>query len=93
MTPTVVNIVGVKQVGDYCLLLIFDDKSQQIVDFEPFFASSSHPDIRVWLEPDKFSTFRAEHGALIWGAHDLCFPAIDLYLMAWRIGVGARRSL
>jgi hypothetical protein len=37
-----------------------------------------HPDIRAWLDPDRFSKFRLEYGELVWGDYDLCFPVIDL---------------
>jgi len=86
MRPAEINIVAAQHVGDYSLLLMFDDKSEQIINFEPLLACSSHPDMRVWLELDKFSAFRIECGDLIWGNHDLSFPAVDLYLMAWSIG-------
>jgi hypothetical protein len=79
MIPAVVNIVAARQVEDYSVLLRFDDESEQIVDFKPFLSNSVHPDIRVWLEPDKFSAFRVEYGELVWGDYELCFPVIDLY--------------
>lgn len=79
MMSATINIIAAKQVGDYSILLNFDDKSEQLVDFKSFLSSSLHPDIRVWLEPDKFAAFRIEHGDLVWGDYELCFPVIDLY--------------
>jgi hypothetical protein len=38
-----------------------------------------HPDIRTFLNVDRFAAFRIESGDLVWGDYDLCFPIIDLY--------------
>ena len=43
------------------------------------FNHALHPDIRAWLDPARFATFRIEYGELVWGDYDLCFPVIDLY--------------
>jgi hypothetical protein len=78
MNP-IINIVDAVLVGDYCLRLTFDDGKAQTVDFKPFLTHSHHPDIRAYLEPTRFSSFRLEFGELVWGDYDLCFPVIDLY--------------
>ena len=31
------------------------------------------------MQPEKFQGFRVEHGDLVWGDYDLCFPVADLY--------------
>ena len=72
-------IVAAELAGDYRLRLTFDDGMEQVVDCKPFLAHSRHPDIRVYLDPAMFSTFRIEYGDLVWGDYDLCFPIIDLY--------------
>lgn len=79
MTNTVINIVSARQVGDYSLHLVFSDDIEQVVDFKPFLSKSPHPDIRLWLTPQKFSSFRIEYGELVWGDYELCFSVIDLY--------------
>ena len=79
MIPDTLNITRARQVGDYSLVLDFDDGKQQLVNFKPFLVKSRHPDIRAWLDCEKFSTFRIECGELVWGDYDLCFPIIDLY--------------
>lgn len=79
MIPKLVNIVAARQVGDYCIHLTFDDGTEQRVDFKPFLSRSLHPDIRQWLSPERFSSFRIEYGELVWGDYELCFPVIDLY--------------
>ena len=79
MTPAIIDIVTAEQVGDFSIRLRFDDGTVQTVDFKPFLAHSLHPDIRAWLDPVRFATFRIEYGELVWGDYDLCFPVIDLY--------------
>jgi len=73
------NIISAKQLGDYRLHLIFADGLEQLADFKPFLTRSRHPDIRSYLEPEKFAGFHIEYGELIWGEYELCFPIIDLY--------------
>lgn len=80
MIPSTINIVTAEQIGDFRILLCFDDGTRQTVDFEPFLSHSQHPDIRAWLDPVRFAGFRVEYGELVWGDYDLCFPVIDLYL-------------
>ena len=77
--PDVINIKAAKHIGDYQIFLQFDDDSKQVINFKPFLSHSRHPDIREWLNLEKFSTFRLEYGELIWGDYDLCFPIADLY--------------
>ena len=79
MSQIPINIITVKPVGDYCLHLTFDDGKEQTVDFKPFLTCAKHPDIRNYLDPDRFAAFRIEYGELVWGDYDLCFPIIDLY--------------
>jgi len=78
MTP-IVNITSDTQVGSFSLRLHFDDGTERVVDFEPFLRRSRHPDIRAYLQPDRFGSFRLEHGELVWGDWDLCFPISDLH--------------
>lgn len=79
MTDRIINIVSAEPAGDLCLCLRFDDGTEQVVDFKPFLSRSVHPDIRAYLDPERFAAFRIEYGELIWGDYDLCFPVIDLY--------------
>jgi len=74
-----VSIVRAEWDGDYRIRLDFDDGSSQTVDFLPFLGRSTHPDIRVFLQPELFRAFRLEYGELVWGDYELCFPTIDLY--------------
>lgn len=79
MTARIVNIVSAETAGDLRLRLHFDDGIEQVVDFRPFLSHAVHPDIRAFLDPVRFATFRIEYGELVWGDYDLCFPVIDLY--------------
>lgn len=79
MTNRIINIVSAEPAGELCLRLCFDDGTEQVVDFRPFLSRSVHPDIRAYLDPARFATFRIEYGELIWGDYDLCFPINDLY--------------
>ena len=74
-----IDIVRVEPAGDFRLRLQFDDGTEQTVDFLPFLSRSHHPDIRAFLDRRRFAEFRIEHGDLVWGGYDLCFPIKDLY--------------
>ena len=78
-TQAIINIATAEQVRDFRIHLQFDDGTEQAIDFKPFLTNTLHPDIRAWLDPDRFATFRLEYGELVWGDYDLCFPVIDLY--------------
>ena len=79
MTPSIINILTAELVGDYRIRIRFDDASEQTVDFERFLSDAVHPDVRAWLDRDRFSRFRIEYGELVWGDYEMCFPMIDLY--------------
>jgi hypothetical protein len=79
MTPATIHIVTAEQAVDFRIRLRFDDGTEQTVDFKPFLTHTLHPDIRAWLDPVRFATFRIEYGELVWGDYALCFPVIDLY--------------
>ena len=65
---------------------------RKLFDFEPFLAASAHPAIRAYLDPDRFATCRIEHGDLVWGDYDLCFPIVDLYLNRIVIPAGEQKA-
>ena len=72
-------LISATKTEKYRIQLHFDDGAEQEVDFEPFLSYSLHPDIRAYLDPVRFGSFRVEYGELVWGDYDLCFPVIDLY--------------
>ena len=75
----IVDLVEVEHLSGYKLKLRFSDGAEQIIDFKPFLKTSRNPMIRAYLSPEKFASFRIEHGDLIWNDYDLCFPVVDLY--------------
>ena len=79
MTAAQINVISAAQTGGYRIRLRFEDGTEQDVDFRPFLSHSLHPDIRAYLDPVRFGSFRVEYGELVWGDYDLCFPVIDLY--------------
>jgi hypothetical protein len=79
MSQNPINIVTAEHVGEYRLKLSFNDGKDQVVDFFPFLSRSRHPDIRVFLDPARFTEFRLEYGDLVWGDYELCFPIMELY--------------
>jgi hypothetical protein len=79
VNPAIISITTAEHVGGYGLRLQFDDATEQIVDIGPFLRDTRHPDIRAFLDQEKFLAYRLEDGNLIWGDYDLCFPVTDLH--------------
>jgi hypothetical protein len=75
----ILSIQTAESQADYKLQLQFNDGTEKTIDFQPFLNQSQHPSIRAFLQPDKFQNFRIDHGDLVWGDWDLCFPIADLY--------------
>jgi hypothetical protein len=75
----ILEIVDVKYVGGYRLEITFQDGKRHQIDFEPFLRKAKNPDIRDFLDPGKFRSYRIEYGDLVWGDMELCFPIMDLY--------------
>ncbi len=74
-----VHIQAVHHVRAWRLRIEFSDGEISEVDFEPFLRHSQHPAIQAYLDLAKFKSYRLEHGDLLWGDYDLCFPMADLY--------------
>nr|VFJ49885.1 MAG: Protein of unknown function (DUF2442) [Candidatus Kentron sp. DK] len=75
----IISIEKAKYVGDYKLALLFNDHTEQVVDFYPFLSSSLNPLITEYLDMDKFLHFEVDEGDLEWNDYGLCFPIADLY--------------
>ena len=76
---TAVDVKAAHYVGQYQLHIAFSDGFEREVDFEPFLRAASHPQIREYLDREKFKQFSLRDGELMWGDYDLCFPIADLY--------------
>jgi len=72
------KITKAKYVGAYKINLIFSDNRESIVDFQGFLESSSHPEIKKYLNQNKFKRFNIVNGDLMWGDYELIFPIADL---------------
>ncbi|MDA8409458.1 MAG: DUF2442 domain-containing protein [Treponema sp.] len=79
MTSNLLAISQANYLDTYRVALVFDDGTERVIDFAAFLQSSTHPDIRKWLDPEAFRNFRIEYGDLVWGDWELCFPIADLY--------------
>lgn len=65
MNTQIIHAVSATEIGDYKLRIAFDDDTTQEIDIKPFLASALHPDIRAYLDPQRFSSFRIEQGDLV----------------------------
>ncbi len=77
-TP-LLSLESVVPEGDYRLCLHFSDGTARTVDFGPFLTSSSHPEMRKYLESKRFLDYQLVEGDLMWGDYDLIFPIHKLY--------------
>jgi hypothetical protein len=67
-------IIKADYLGGYSVELEFGYGKCQKLNFKPFLRKSLHPEIRSYLNQDKFIQFRVEYGDLVWGGYELCFP-------------------
>jgi len=75
----VIIIENIEQIEQYKLKFLFNDNTEQCVDFHPFLSASLNPLIRKYLDPNEFSKYTLDKGDLQWNDYDLCFPIADLY--------------
>ena len=74
-----VDVVDALWVSGYILRISFSDGFSHPVDFEPFLSASMQPEIRAYLDVDRFKAFSISFGNLIWDDYTMCFPLADLY--------------
>ena len=66
--------------GDLKVELVFSDKKRNVIDFENFFKTHSHPQYNKYRNPEQFKRFKIENGNVVWGKDwDMIFPVYDLY--------------
>ena len=75
----VITIKNVEYLGGYRLNLLFNDNTNQSIDFFPFLSESLNPLIRKYLDFNEFKKYELDNGDLQWNDYDLCFPIADLY--------------
>lgn len=73
------SITQASYINDYKIELTFNDGKIQVVDFGPFLKNSKHPEIKKYLELEKFKGFQIVDGDLDWDDFELTFPIWDLY--------------
>jgi len=69
----------VKYLGDYAIRIIFNDKTEKLIDFKPFLTKSLHPSIKKYLNENEFKKFEIIDGNLNWNDYEMIFPIWDLY--------------
>jgi hypothetical protein len=75
----VIAIKNAEYIKGYKIKLVFSDKKERIINFEPFLKQAQNPMTRKFLDIDEFRKFKIEYGDLIWNDYEMCFPIIDLY--------------
>ncbi len=73
------SVIQADYIGDFAIRVFFSDGHQKLVDFKPFLEQSKHPDIRQYLDEEKFQEFEIVEGNLDWNNYELIFPVADLY--------------
>jgi len=75
----VLEILNADYIEGHQIRISFSDGKKVIVDFYPFLSASKHPEMRKYLDIDKFRKFKIQDGNLNWNEYDLIFPLEDLY--------------
>lgn len=74
-----IDVLSAKYAGEHLLRIQFSDYSEKVVNFESFLSTAQHPEIRKYLEMNRFQQFGIRDGNVVWGDYDLIFPIADLY--------------
>ena len=73
------TILNAKNLGNYHILIEFNDGVEKFVDFSAFLSKSQHQSIRNYLDEILFNSFQIIDGNLNWNDYDMIFPLSDLY--------------
>jgi hypothetical protein len=73
------EITEATYVSGYKICLVFNDGTEQIVDFGPFLRKATNPHTTQYRQMRKFKSFRLDYGDLMWGDFEMIFPLEDLY--------------
>jgi hypothetical protein len=74
-----VDVTDARWVSGYLLEISFSDGFSHKVDFESFLSEAIQPEIREYLDAEKFKAFSISFGNLVWNDYDMCFSIEDLY--------------
>lgn len=61
-------IIKAEYVGDYKLLITFDDGQRRLADFHKFISKSLHPSIHKYIDKSLFQQFQVDDCELHWGS-------------------------
>lgn len=73
------SIINAKNIGNYNILIEFNDGVEKFVDFSDFLLKSQHQSIKKYLDETLFGSFKIIDGNLNWNDYDMIFPIADLY--------------
>lgn len=73
------TIISAKNLGNYLILIEFNDGVEKFVDFSAFLSKSQHQSIKKYLNEALFGSFKIIDGNLNWNDFDMIFPIADLY--------------
>lgn len=73
------TIIKAKILGNYHILIEFNDGTEKFVDFSKFLLNSQHPSIKKYLDENLFNSFKIIEGNLNWNDYEMIFPISDLY--------------
>lgn len=79
MSKKILKTKSATYIKNYELLITFYDGKEVNVDFYDFLISSTNPQIRDYLNLEKFKSFKIKGHDLLWGDFDPLFPIEDLY--------------
>jgi hypothetical protein len=74
-----IELTDVAYQGDHKIKVSFNNGITHTVDFEPFLLKAKHPEIKKYLDLNKFQNFTFNYGHLHWNDYDLSFSNDDLY--------------
>ena len=74
-----INVVQARWLKEHVLQIDFSDGCSKNVDFGPFLSASDQPEIRKYMEVERFKGFSVCYGNLVWNDYDLCFSIEDIY--------------
>ena len=74
------NIINAEYIGNLSVKILFNDKTENIVNIGNFIKNNPHPQYNKYLDEKKFKKFKIENGNIVWGNNwDLIFPTEQLY--------------
>ncbi len=65
--------------GNFRIMISFADGTEKNVNFKSFLEQSNHPEIKKYLNEEKFLAFKITNGNIEWNDCDMIFPLSDLY--------------